>query len=116
MKSTIEVFSGIGAIINVERFSCLDRMLRVTAYTLRFCTKLFERLKGKVDKLLGIKDVMKETCLIVDELVDTERCWVRYEQTLMSSESEKFEKLKDSLIYFMTKADYFDLEHKLIDV
>ena len=43
---------------------------------------------------MGAQDVMKETCLTVDELIDAERCWVKYEQTLMRSESEKFEKLK----------------------
>ena len=55
-----------GANMNVERFRCLERMLRVTAYVLRCCTKL----KGKVDKLRGVEDVMKETCLTVDELLD----------------------------------------------
>ena len=50
----------IGAIIHVEPFSCLKR--------------LFERLKGKVDKLIGVEDVMKETYLTVDELVDAEWC------------------------------------------
>ena len=34
MKGTAEFFSGIGAIDNVERFSWLERMLRVTAYVL----------------------------------------------------------------------------------
>ena len=82
-------------------------MLRVTTFVLRFCTKLFERLKGKVDKLVGVEDVMKEKCLTVDELVDAERCWVRYEQTLMSSESEKLEKLKDSLNLFYDKSGLF---------
>ena len=67
MKGTAEFVSGIGAIINVERFSCLERMLRVMAYILRFCSKLFKRLKGKVDKLIGVKNVMKGTCLTVDE-------------------------------------------------
>ena len=104
MKGTVKVVSVINAINNVERFSCLERMLRVTTFVLRFCTKLFERLKGKVDKLVGVEDVMKETCLTVDELVDAERCWVRYEQTLMSSESEKLEKLKDSLNLFYDKS------------
>ena len=96
--------SGIDATTNVERFDCLEKMLRITAYVLRLCTKLFERFKGKVDKLLGLDGVMKETCLTVDELVDAERCWVRYEQTLMSSESEKLEKLKDSLNLFYDKS------------
>ena len=107
MKGTVEVVSGIGAIINVKRFSCLERMLRVTAYVLRFCTKLFEKLKKKVDKLRGVGDVMKETCLTVDELLDAERCWVRYEQTLMSRESEKFEKLKGPLNLFYDKSELF---------
>ena len=87
MKGTAEFVSGIGAIINVGRFTCLERMLRVAAYVLRFCSKLFKRLKGKVDKLIGVKNVMKGTFLTVDELVDAERCWVRYEKTLMSRES-----------------------------
>ena len=104
MKGTAEVVSGIGAIINVERFRCLENMLRVTAYVLRICTELFERLKGQVDKVVGVEDVMKETCLTVDELVDAEWYWVKYEQTLMSSESEKFEKLKGSLNLFYDKS------------
>ena len=107
MKGTVEVVSGIGAIINVKRFSCLERMLRVTAYVLRFCTKLFEKLKRKVDKLRGVGDVMKETCQTVEEFLDAERCWVRYGQTLMSRESEKFEKLKDSLNLFYDKSGLF---------
>ena len=61
MKGTAEFVSGIGAIVNVERFSCLERMLRVTAYVWRFCSKLFKWLKGKVDKLIGVKNLMKET-------------------------------------------------------
>ena len=77
MKGEAEVVSVNGAIINVERLSCLERMLRVTAYVLRFCSKLFESLTGNVDKIVGFEDVMKETCLTVDELVDAERCWVK---------------------------------------
>ena len=49
-----------GAIIDVERFDCLEKMLRLTAYILRLYMKLFERLKGKVDKLLGLEDAMKK--------------------------------------------------------
>ena len=40
---------------------------------------------------------MKETYLLVDKLVDAEWCWVKDKQTLMSSESEKFQKLKGLL-------------------
>ena len=107
MKGTIETVIGIGKIINVERFSCLKRMLRVTAYVLRFCTTLFKRLKDKADKLMGVEDVMKETYLTVDKLVDAEKCWVKYEQTLMGSENEKFEKLKGSLNLFYNKNGLF---------
>ena len=63
-KGTAEVVSGISAIINIEHFRCLERMLLVTLYVLRFFTKLFKRLKGKVDKLVGVEDLIKETCLI----------------------------------------------------
>ena len=45
MKGTAEFVSGTGAIINVESFSCLERMLGVTAYILRFCSKLFKWLE-----------------------------------------------------------------------
>ena len=107
MKGTVETVSSIGKIINAERFSCLKRMLRVTAYVMRFCTKLFKRLKDKVDKLVGVEDVMKETCLTVDKLLDAERCWVKYQQTLMSSESEKLEKLEGSLNLFYKKNGLF---------
>ena len=61
MKGTAEFVSGIHAIINVERFSCLERMLGVMAYVLRFCSKLFKWLKRKVDELIDIKNLMKET-------------------------------------------------------
>ena len=49
-----------GAIIDVERFDCLEKMPRLTAYIQRLCMKLFERLKGKIDKLLGLEDEMKK--------------------------------------------------------
>ena len=74
---------------------------------MRFCTKLFERFKRKVDDLVRVEDVIKETCLTVHELVDAEICWVKYEQTLISSESEKFEKLKGSLNLFYNKSGLF---------
>ena len=107
MKGTVETVSSIGKVVNAERFRCLKRILRVTAYVMSFCTKLFKRLKVKVDKLVGVGDVMKETYLIVDKLVDAERCWMRYEETLMSSESEKLEKLKGSLNLFYEKNGLF---------
>ena len=62
---------------------------------------------SKVDKLVSVEDVMKETFLTVDELVNAGRCWVKYEQTLMSNKSEKFEKLKDSLNLFYDKSGLF---------
>ena len=107
MKGTVDVISGICAIINAERFSFLKRILRVTAYVLRFCTKLFERLREKVDESVIIEDVIQETCLTVDELVDAESCWVKFEQTLMSGESQKFEKLNGSLNLFHNKGELF---------
>ena len=107
MKGTVDVISGICAIINAERFSFLKRILQVTAYVLRFCTKLFERLKEKVDKSMVIEDVIQETCLTVDELADAESCWVKFEQTLVSGESKKFEKSNGSLNLFYNKDELF---------
>ena len=54
-----------------------------------------------------IEDVIQETCLTVDELVDAESCWVKFEQTLMSGESQKFEKLNGSLNLFHNKGELF---------
>ena len=105
MKLTAAVVSTIGAIIN--RFRCLERMLRVTECVLRFCRRLFQRLKGKVDKLIGVENVMKETCPAVDELLDAESCSVKYEQTLINSESEKFEIFKVLLSLFYNKSGRF---------
>ena len=60
-------------------------------------------MKDKVDKLVGVEDVMKETCLAVDKLVDPERCLIKYEQTLMSSESQKLGKSKGLFNLFYDK-------------
>ena len=56
---------------------------------------------------MAIEDVKKETCLTVDELVDGEGCWVKFEKTLISSESERFEKLNGSLNLFYNKIELF---------
>ena len=72
-KIASKATSGIGAIIKVKRFRCLERMLRVTPYVLRLCTKLFERLKEKIYKLVDVDDVMKEKCLVLDELLDADK-------------------------------------------
>ena len=72
-KIASKATSGIGAIIKVKRFRCLERMLRVTPYVLRLCTKLFERLKEMIYKLVDVDDVMKEKCLVLDELLDADK-------------------------------------------
>ena len=107
MAGLAEVVSAVGTIINVERFSYPETMLQETTCVLRFCRRLFGRLKRKIDKLIGVDDVMKETSLTVDELLDAKSCWVKYEQTLMSSEIVKFEKRKGSLNMFDNKSGLF---------
>ena len=72
-KIASEATSGIGAIIKVKRFRSLERTLRVTPYVLRLCTKLFERLKEKIYKLVDVDDVMKEKSLVLDELLDADK-------------------------------------------
>ena len=44
--------------------------MQITAYVLWFCSKLFKRLKEKIDKFIGVKNVMNKNCLTVDKLVD----------------------------------------------
>ena len=90
-QSTVEASGGIGIVTDIERFSDLERLLRVTAFVARFVSNLKESVK-KTEGVYGE--------LAVEELVVAEKLWVKYEQSIISTDKLKFEKLKNSLDLF----------------
>ena len=91
MQSPVEASGGISIVTDIERFSDLERLLRVTAFVTRFVSNL----KKSVQKT---EDVYGE--LAVEELVVAEKLWVKYEQSIISTDKLKFEKLKNSFDLF----------------
>ena len=85
LQSTVEASGGIGIVTDIERFSDLERLLR--AFFVRF-----------VSNLKKIEGVYGE--LAIEELVVAEKLWVKYEQSIISIDKLKLEKLKNSLDLF----------------
>ena len=86
LQSTVETSSGIGIVTDIECFSDLERLLRLTAFVVRFVSNL----KKSVKKTEGVYGE-----LAVEELVVAEKLWVKYEQSIISTDKLKFEKLKN---------------------
>ena len=80
MQSTAEASGSIGIVIDIEGFSDLGRLLRV---------------KKSVKKTEGVYGL-----LAVEELVEAEKLWVKYDQSIINTNKLKFEKLKNSLDLF----------------
>ena len=78
---------GIGEVIDVVRFGDLEKLLRVTAYVCRFVANL--KLRKKVDELIVGQ-------LLVANICEAEKIWIRYEQSIISKEGESFRKLTSS--------------------
>lgn len=58
----------ISSLIDLDRFSNLQRLLRVTAYVLRFVKNLKERLKGD--------EQVFESDISATDLKEAEQCWI----------------------------------------
>ena len=81
---------GVGKIFDLERFSFLDRLLRVTSYVLRFV----HNVKSRVIKNLKLGTGY----LSSEEFDNSEALWLKYEQGLIMFDSDcNYEKLKHSL-------------------
>ena len=80
LQSTAEASGSTGIVIDIERFSDLGRLLRV---------------KKSVKKTEGVYGL-----LAVEELVEAEKLWVKYDQSIINTNKLKFEKLKNSLDLF----------------
>ena len=91
LKSTVEASGGIGAVIDIERSSELEKLLKMKAFDVRIVSILKKSVKKS-------EDVHGE--LVVEGLVVAEKLWVKYEQSIISSDKLKFEKLENSLDLF----------------
>ena len=91
LQSTLEAPGGITIVIDIECFSELERLLRVSTFVIRFVSNLKKSMK-KTEGVYGE--------LAVKELVEAEKSWVKYEQSIISTDKMKFEKLKNSLDLF----------------
>ena len=81
---------GVGTIVGLERFSSMDRLLRVTSYILRFALNIKSRVIKKVKLRTGY--------LSSEELCNSEALWLKYEQGLIMFDSDcNYEKLQHSL-------------------
>jgi hypothetical protein len=90
---------GVGCILDVERFGSLYKLLRVTAYVLRFIDGCLKRRKER--------GVVK-----IDEIENSLKLWVKYEQEIFSSE-KKFNNKKHQLDLFKDAAGIYRLKGRL---
>ena len=75
---------GVGQAVDVEKFNNLEKLLRVTVYAVRFVNNL----KTAVHKTKIVKGE-----IVVEEMMSSEKLWVKYEQAILKTDS-KFNKLK----------------------
>ena len=76
-QSTVKVSGGIGIVSDIKRFRDLERLLRVTAFVIRFVSNLMK----SVNKTEGVNGE-----LAVEELVVTEKSWVKFKQSIISTD------------------------------
>lgn len=75
---------GVGQAVDVEKFNNLEKLLRVTVYAVRFVNNL----KTAVHKTKIVKGE-----IVVEEMMSSEKLWVKYEQAILKTDS-KFNKPK----------------------
>lgn len=97
-KSNVSLLSGnwecgIGSLVKAERFSKIEKLLRVSAYILRFITNL---------KAAVSKSAVTMSEITHSELSYVENLWLRYEQSFVKSSCE-FPKTKQNLNLFEDK-------------
>ena len=90
LQSTVEASGGIGIVTDIEHFSGLERLLRVTAFVVRFESNMKKSVKKT-------ECVWRTGCT---GIIAAEKLWVKYEQSIISTDKLKFEKLKTSLDSF----------------
>ena len=59
LKSTVEAFSGIGAMTDIDRFSDMKKLLRVTAFVVRFVSNL-RKFVNKTEGVHGCRGISSD--------------------------------------------------------
>ena len=96
---------GIGEAIDCNKFSSIDKLLRVRAYVSRFINNVKFRIGNKSEVILNDE-------LSTDEINASRIIWLKYEQIFLVAES-KFGKLKSSLKLFCDKDSIWRLNIRL---
>ena len=80
----------IGNIIDISRYSSLNKLINVTSYVLRFVKNIMSRVRNE--------ELIKDT-LSVEERDQAVDLWIKYEQDCLRQQSN-FKKLYSSLKLF----------------
>ena len=95
----------IGEAIDCNKFSLIDKLLRVRGYVSRFINNAKFRIGNKSKVILNDE-------LSTDEINASRIIWLKYEQSFLVAES-KFDKLKSSLKLFCDKDSIWRLNTRL---
>ena len=95
--------TSLDRVVNIEKFSCLQRLINVVACVLRFKHNLIAKVR---------QQELRSGELTVAELNEAELCLIRYEQSLIQRE-ERFPQLEKSLNLFTDETGILRLRGQL---
>eukprot|EP00794_Sanderia_malayensis_P018426 gene18426-biopygen12365 len=87
MTIVAEESKGVGQVVNIERFSTAERLLRVTSWVLRFLHNLKQKVR---------KEEPRSGCLKAEEMIMAEKMWIKDAQKLLRR-SVDYEKMRVQL-------------------
>eukprot|EP00794_Sanderia_malayensis_P015558 gene15558-biopygen13270 len=87
MTIVAEESKGVGQVVNIERFSTAERLLRVTSWVLRFLHNLKQKVR---------KEEPRSGCLKAEEMIMAEKMWIKDAQELLRR-SVDYEKMRVQL-------------------
>ena len=91
----------VSNVINADRFSSLDKLLRVTCYVIRFRNKLVELLRNKNKQRRSKRNTVNISDLLTaDDLSKSKLLWVKAVQEDLSTDERKFKQLQKQLDLF----------------
>ena len=103
--STAGKVNDLNSIIDVKRYSNINKLLRVTSYVVRFT----EYLKRKVTK----SPIIHRTEVSTKELENAKKLWIINEQKLLLSDDKRRKELTCSLGIFSDEYDIYRLKGRL---
>ena len=90
MNNVVEKVVGVREVVDCEKYSSLEKLLRVTCFVRRFVFNLKTKVRGE-NLLKGELSTL--------EIENSEVLWLKYEQQFVVN-GETFEKIKNSLNLF----------------